>query len=109
MTTSNHLTHSFHEAIEADASPAAQAPLPADRGATVRTSHGLACPNCGDDTCLFVTGFIQVEIAPRRYRAFGAPSIRESNDIQCVKCGNFGTVAAWRVAPCEDTDLFCVG
>ena len=75
----------------------------------MRSSHGLACPNCGNDDGLYVTANVQIELAPRRYIQTGVPRVHESNDIQCVRCGNFGTVAAWRVWEGEDIDLFCIG
>ena len=102
MTNSNHLTHGFHQASSGGASYEEQNPPMMSLADTVRETHGLECPECHSDAALFVSAFVQVELAPRRYVPFGGYRINEGCRIQCMACLHDGTVGAFRVSEGED-------
>lgn len=107
MTNSNHLTLGFHQASGGGAVAATADPTNAGIAPTVRASHGLECPVCGSDAALFVTGFVQMELTPKRYVPFGGYRIGEDNRIQCMACLHNGTVGEFRVS--EGQDIAIVG
>lgn len=105
MTNSNHLTHGFHQASGGGASPEELDPTTGIEP-TVRASHGLACPGCGRDDWLIVSGHKSIMLEPGRYVGLCSYHITERCEIMCMGCGASGTVAEFRVSPGQEIMIY---